>query len=127
MEVKKQYCLPIYNLDTIDEIPDDELQLVINDQLFLETLLMEIRGKSISYATYKKKSINKDETESVKKIQTLEDNLVEENIPNLEKLKQELCNLREEKMQGFLVHSRANIIDQRPMGHKVHLNSAKIW
>ena len=111
LEVKKQYCLPVYNVDTIDEIPDDELQLAINDQLFLETLLMEIRGKSISYATYKKKSINKEETELVKNIQTLEDNLVEENIPNLEKLKQELCNLREEKMQGFLVRSRANIIE----------------
>ena len=60
LEVKKQYCLPVYNLDTIDEIPDDELQLTINDQLFLETLLMEIRGKSISYATYKKKLTNKE-------------------------------------------------------------------
>ena len=111
LEVKKQYCLPVYNLDTIDEIPDDELQLTINDQLFLETLLMEIRGKSISYATYKKKLTNKEETELVKKIQTIDDNLVEENIPNLEKLKQELCNLREEKLQGFLVCSRANIIE----------------
>ena len=36
---------------------------------------------------------------------------MEENIRNLEKLKQELCNLREEKMQGFLVRSRANIIE----------------
>ena len=111
LEVKKQYCLPVYNLDTIDEIPNDELQLTINDQLFLETLLMEIRGKSISYATYKKKLTNKEETELVKKNQTLEDNLVGENIPNLEKLKQELCNLREEKLQGFLVRSRANIIE----------------
>ena len=74
---------------------------------------MEIRGKSISYATYKKNLTNKEETELVKKIQTLEDNLVEENIPNLEKLKQELCNLREEKLQGFLVRSRANIIERR--------------
>ena len=102
MAVKKQYCLPVYNLDTIDE-----LQLVINDQLFLETLLMEIRGKSISYSTYKKKSINKEETTELVKKQTLEDNLVEENIPDLEKLKQELCNLKEEKMQSFLVRSRA--------------------
>ena len=52
-EIKKQYCLPVYNHDAIDEIPDEELQLVINDQLFLETIMMEIRGKSISYASYK--------------------------------------------------------------------------
>ena len=36
------------------------LQLAINDQLFLETLLMEIRGKSISYASYKKKILNEN-------------------------------------------------------------------
>ena len=54
LEVKKQYCLPVYNLDNIDKIPDNELQFIVNDQLFLETLMMEIRGKSISYATHKK-------------------------------------------------------------------------
>ena len=41
--VKKQYCSPVYNHDAIDEIPDHELQLVINDHLFLETVMMEIR------------------------------------------------------------------------------------
>lgn len=111
LEVKKQYSLPVYNLDNIDKIPDNELQLVINDQLFLETLMMEIRGKSISYATYKKKSKDIEEKELIKTIQNLENNLVEETVPKLEKLKQDLCNIREEKMQGILVRSRANIIE----------------
>ena len=101
----------MYNLDSIDKIPDNELQFIVNDQLFLETLMMEIRGKSISYATYKKKLKDKEEKELIKSIQKLEDNLVEENIPEVEKLKQDLCNIREEKMQGFLVRSRANIIE----------------
>ena len=39
-EVKKQYTLPVYNIDQINNVPDDEIQFVINDQLFLETLLM---------------------------------------------------------------------------------------
>ena len=30
------------------DIPDKEIQFIVNDQLFLETLLMEIRGKTIS-------------------------------------------------------------------------------
>lgn len=111
LDVKKQYCLPVYNLDNIDEIPDNELQLVVSDQLFLETLLMELRGKSISYATYKKKSKNTEENELIKNIQNLEDNLTENNSQRLEKLKHDLCNLREEKMQGYLVRSRANIIE----------------
>ena len=101
----------MYNLDNIDKIPDNELQFIVNDQLFLETLMMEIRGKSISYATYKKKLKDKEEKELIKSIKKLEDNLVEENIPEVEKLKQDLCNIREEKMQGFLVRSRANIIE----------------
>ena len=71
-EVKKQYTLPVYNivnmgakirnrynqvphLTQINNVPDDEIQFVINDQLFLETLLMELRGKSISFSCYKKK------------------------------------------------------------------------
>ena len=54
-EVKKQYALPVHNIDQINNVPDDEIQFVINDQLFLETLLMELRGKSISFSSYKKK------------------------------------------------------------------------
>lgn len=122
LEVKKQYCLPIYNLENVDKIPDDQLQFSINDQLFLDTLLMEIRGKSISYSSYKKKSKNEKEKELIKNIQDLEDKLVEENVPKLEELKQELCNLREEKMQGILVRSRANIIENGEKPSKFFCN-----
>ena len=55
-KVKKQYAVPVYNMDQINTIPDDQIQFVINDQLFLETLLMELRGKSISFSSYKKKN-----------------------------------------------------------------------
>jgi len=56
---KRQYAVPVYNMDDINNISDSELQLSINDNLFLETLLMNIRGETISYATFKKKK-NKD-------------------------------------------------------------------
>ena len=58
-EVKKQYALPVYNMDQINNIPDDQIQFVISDQLFFETLLMELRGKSISFSSYKKKASEK--------------------------------------------------------------------
>ena len=58
-EVKKQYALPVYNMDQINSIPDDQIQFVISDQLFFETLLMELRGKSISFSSYKKKASEK--------------------------------------------------------------------
>ena len=52
--LKQQYMIPVYNLEYILSNEND-LQLTISDQLFLETLLMEIRGKTISYSSYKKK------------------------------------------------------------------------
>ena len=57
-DIKLQYALPIYNYQNINDIPDSELQFTISDQLLLETLLMELRGKSISYGSYKKEKQN---------------------------------------------------------------------
>ena len=59
--VKTQYCIPIYNTDNIDIIDDSEIQFTICDQLFLETLFMEFRGATISYAFYKKTRIDQTE------------------------------------------------------------------
>lgn len=44
----------VYKKESILDITDSEIQLTINDQHFLETLLMEIRSKTISYASYLK-------------------------------------------------------------------------
>ena len=63
-EVKKQYALPVYIMDQSNNVPDDEIQFVINDQLFLETLLMKLRGKSISFSSYKKKIEEQKEKKS---------------------------------------------------------------
>ena len=56
-DIKKQYAfkLPVYNFDNIENLSNTEIQFIINDQLFLETLLMEIRGKTISYSSYIKR------------------------------------------------------------------------
>ena len=45
-EVKTQYSVPVYQTANIKYIPNDEIQFLISDQLFLETLLMEVRGKT---------------------------------------------------------------------------------
>ena len=47
--------LSVCDVNHINIIPNVEIQFVINDQLFLETLLMEIRGKTISYSAFKNK------------------------------------------------------------------------
>ena len=108
---KKQYALPVYDIENIQNIPDQQIQFIINDQLFLETLLMEIRGKSISYSSYKTKQGEKIEKELIKKIESLEANLSNANLNEVENTKEELNNIRKYKMQGILVRSSAQTIE----------------
>lgn len=72
-EIKKQYASPIYNRENILDLPDSEIQFFVNDQLFLETLLMEIRGKTISFASYLKKSRSIAEQKLIEEIGSLEE------------------------------------------------------
>ena len=51
-EIKNRYKINEANLN---DIPDNEIEFNINDQLFLETLLMTIRGNTIKYSSIKKK------------------------------------------------------------------------
>ena len=55
LEVNTQYLAPQNDYDDVSQIPNSEILFYIYDQLFLETLLnqMEIRGKTISYSSYK--------------------------------------------------------------------------
>ena len=48
----------MYNIDEIDNIPKTEIQFNINGHLFLDVLLVELRGQSISYACLKKQRNN---------------------------------------------------------------------
>lgn len=57
--IKAYYSLPIYNKSNIENITDEEIQFIIDDQLFLETLPLEIRRKTISYSSYKKRKVMK--------------------------------------------------------------------
>ena len=93
-DIKLQYALPVYNYAEIDDIPNEELQFVINDQLFLDTLLMEIRGESISYASFKNKQRNNREKYLIKQIEELDNSIENNNIDQLEILKTELYDIR---------------------------------
>ena len=63
----KKYALPVYNIYEIDNIPNTEIQFNINDKLFLDVLLMELRGQSISYASFKNKQRNNLEKDLINK------------------------------------------------------------
>lgn len=118
IEVKKQYAIPVYDLDNISNVPNDQLTFVIDNRLFFETLMCEIRGKTISYATYKKKEENKREVSLERKIHKLEldTELREDEITTLEELKAQLEEIREAKIQGMAVRSKVRWIGQ---GEKV--------
>lgn len=60
--MKLQYACPIYEREGVTNIDNELIQLTITDQTFLDILLTEIRGKSISFAAFKKKQINKKKT-----------------------------------------------------------------
>jgi hypothetical protein len=57
---KEKYAALVYDRNTLSEIDDLVIHFTINDQLFLETLLIKIRGKNNSYASYRKKEKKKN-------------------------------------------------------------------
>ena len=111
VDTKLQYCLPVYNRDSIDNVPNEELQFFIDDQLFLEVLLMEIRGRTISYSSYKKKQQNIREKNVIKEIESLEEQAIID-TEELESKKKELEDIRVCKIKGSIVRSRAKWIEE---------------
>ena len=110
-DVKKQYAALVYNLDEIDNIPLTEIDFQINDQLFLEVLLMEIRGKTISYSSYLKKENAKEEKKLTEEIETLE-NIENLDFDTINSKRKELESLRRKIMEGVYIRSRARWIEE---------------
>ena len=79
--VKRQYCLLVYNYDTIQQVDNSALQININDQFLSEILLMEFRGETISYSSYKAKQRRTREQFIIEKILNIETSS-HENITN---------------------------------------------
>ena len=105
-DTKEQYMLPVYRKEFIeDSNNNDMIQFTISHQLFLETLLMEIRGKTISHSAYKKKKEKEKEDSLQKEIANLEKSS-EINFDLLEIKKEELENVRKEKIKGIIIRSR---------------------
>ena len=111
-EIKVQYCLPVYNIENMDSISDNDIQFTINDQLFLETLLMELRGVSISHGSYIKKKMNTREQTILSTIKTVKENLTDDEINELTILRQELKEIRDQKLKGHIIRSKAKWIEE---------------
>ena len=101
----------MYNRDKIPSIENENLSFIISDQLFLGILLMEIRGKSISYSTYKKKKQKEREISLEKEIADIEQNLTQDKENVLSKKQKELQDIRKHILRGQFVRSKAIWID----------------
>lgn len=121
-EVKRQYVCPIYNIDNLDNIRNEDIQYIIDDQLFIDILLTEIRGKSISYSAFKKKKSNEREKELENEITCLEQNFTENSLDLLSNKQDELLNIRKNRLKGQCIRSKSKWIDEGEKPSKYFIN-----
>ena len=125
LKLKQQYCVPVYDHANIHLIPEEDLHLTINDQLFLDVLLMELRSKCISYSVYKKRETTGKEHRLMDEIKNYESNLTDNNILQLDKCKRELMHLRQQKIEGMIIRSRARWVGDGERNSKYFCNLEK--
>ena len=113
-EVKQSYAINMHE----ENISNEDILLNINDQLFLETLLMMIRGHTIKYSSIKKKKSLEEERKLQQEINDLEDEInnnilqiSEETFQNLSLKKTRLTEIRKNKMEGVMLRSRIRYQD----------------
>ena len=108
-----------YTTNNNNEIPKvEQTEFSINDQLFLETLLLMIRGSTIKYSSFKKKQQQQDELKLEQEIKIMETevnanfiNMSDETLNNLEAKKAKLNDIQKEKIEGMMLRSRSRYED----------------
>ena len=115
--------------DRNDNVVGD-CELSINDQLFFETLMMILRGESISYGSFiKKQNVNR-EKELEKNIEELEQKLVILNdkttlLKEINDKKSQLETLRQKANDGIIMRSKIKWMELGEKPSKYFLNLEK--
>ena len=122
---KQQYAAPVYNFNHHDDIDNLELQLIINDSLFLDTLLLNILGETITYGSYKQKQLKDREAKISKCLETIEQHLCENNLAEYQALRLELMEIRHRQLKGHLIRSRSQTIEENEKPTAYFLNLEK--
>ena len=114
-EEYKNYAIPVYSPQFLNNL-NKEIQLKIDYDLFLEVILLRIRGEAIKYGSKKKILRSKNENKLILEIQQLEECNGTIDIDKLEKKKKDLIELRQNELQGNLIRSRTqwNIEGEKP-------------
>ena len=126
-KIKQQYAIPVYNTEKLDSIPLDEIEFVISNQLFLDTLFMEIRSKSMEYGAKKKRKDNEQEKELEKEITKLTNktNLTPEETTTLILYQDQLKDIRKNKIEAIILRSKATYACQGEKISKYYCNMEK--
>jgi exonuclease III len=113
-----EYAASPYSRDNFSSIPKEKIEYTISEDLLLDFVLMKVRSKTISYATMKKKKENEQEKKLETEIDILEkrDNKNETDFITLEEKKEELKDIREKRIEGVLLRSKARWVSE---GEKV--------
>ena len=104
------------------DIQVNDLQFEISDQLFFETLLMEIRGKTISYSSFKKRSQDRRELLLLEEINNIEKTYDPSKEDSLKIKQKELFDIRQKKIEGVKVRSRARWVEEGEKANKYFCN-----
>ena len=106
MMVKKQYAVPVYDLENLASVSDTDINFLIMDDAFLEALLLKMRGDTIKYASKLKKERQAKEQYLMAEIDQLEKNESTCNAEAITLKKEELQHLCESQMHGQMIRSR---------------------
>ena len=118
----RDYMTKVKNI--IEEVRVQYLDCPIDDDVFFETLLMEIRGMTISHSSYKKKQKDIEENKLIKEIHELESKFLF-NDKSLEDKKIQLETLRREKMIGHIIRTKSKWVEhgEKPSKYFCNLES----
>ena len=124
-----------YDRDRINDINPSELELTIDDQLFFETLLMEIRGATLAFSSKRKKNLDKTEENLDYRVTNLEklyeEALVKKDqdpeiiLNELNTVKSELEEIRNKKIRGSIIRTKAKWVEDGEKPSKYFLNLEK--
>ena len=125
--IQETYSLPVYSADYIASDHGETLEITI---LFLETLLCQLRGTIIKFSKNLKRKERELEDSLNTSIKTTQEKIDSglnsiENLDSLRELSLKLENLREKRVKGSMVRSRAKLVDNWEKPSKFFLNLEK--
>ena len=85
-------------------------------------ILLELRGLSISFSSNLKKQDKIKEKEIEQKIQSLETTNADDNFNTINDLKLELQNIRENRLKGVFIRSKARWVEKGEKPSRYFLN-----